>query len=192
MADAGVSIGEGVFRLCTSLTDIQLPEGLTTLGSRAFQNCVSLEGITLPESLTTLDFRTFDGCEKLGFVAIPSAMNSIADSAFHNCPNVQLIVFPGSYGEQFAMDHGLPYAYNDQCYASEQDFRYTVQQDGTVVINKYTGSEASVLIPHQLEGKDVATIGENAFDRNQNLVYVNIPPTVNLLDTGSFSGCPNL
>jgi hypothetical protein len=41
------------------LTNIALPEGLTTIGDGAFSGCSSLTNIALPEGLTTIGYRAF-------------------------------------------------------------------------------------------------------------------------------------
>ena len=53
------------FSGCTSLSEVILSEGLTTLGDYTFEDCVSLTKITIPSSMTDLGFRAFSGCNSL-------------------------------------------------------------------------------------------------------------------------------
>ena len=55
-------IGEKTFYGCSSLTNLTLPESLTTIGASAFHGCSALKSIILPESLTTIGAGAFRGC----------------------------------------------------------------------------------------------------------------------------------
>ena len=50
---------------CTALTEVVLPEGLTTLSVGSFAGCTSLTEVILPESLLTIEEGVFKGCENL-------------------------------------------------------------------------------------------------------------------------------
>ena len=53
--DNGTTDGNnGAFYGCTSLTNVELPDTLTTIGRYAFKNCSSLVSLTLPSAVTTI------------------------------------------------------------------------------------------------------------------------------------------
>jgi hypothetical protein len=54
-----MSIGDGAFNNCTSLTSITIPEGVTSIGDGAFSGCSSLIEITIPASVTSIRERAF-------------------------------------------------------------------------------------------------------------------------------------
>lgn len=56
------------------------------------------------------------------------------------------------------------------------DFTYEITEN-TVVITQYIGSDTSVVIPDEIEGVPVCTIGENAFTQS-NVEEVTIPASV--------------
>lgn len=68
-----ISIGEGAFRGCASLTNIDIPSGVTEIGEAAFSGCMSLTSINIPSSVTVIGYRAFENCSKLETVN----MNSI-------------------------------------------------------------------------------------------------------------------
>jgi len=50
-----------VFKGCTSLAEITIPEGVTYIGNRAFEGCTSLTSITIPSSVTLVESHVFRG-----------------------------------------------------------------------------------------------------------------------------------
>lgn len=68
-----ISIGEGAFRGCASLTNISIPPTATEIGEAAFSGCMSLTNIDIPSTVTMIGYRAFENCSKLETVN----MNSI-------------------------------------------------------------------------------------------------------------------
>ena len=64
----------------------------------------------------------------------------------------------------------------------------------SVTITGYTGNEASVVIPNEIEGKPVTAIGERAFSQNNTLTSVAIPDSVTGIGDYAFyeSGLENI
>ena len=54
----------GVFQNCSSLTTINIPNGITSIGD-AFTNCTSLTSFTIPSSVLEFGHLTFSGCSNL-------------------------------------------------------------------------------------------------------------------------------
>ena len=72
------------------------------------------------------------------------------------------------------------------------DYEYTVLDDGTVGIAKYTGSDTEVTIPSKIDGKSVTSIGEYAFGWCESLTSITIPNSVTSIGSSAFRGCKNL
>lgn len=100
------------------------------------------------------------------------------------------------------------------------DYEFAVTEDGNVTITKYTGSGGDVVIPAELDGRQVSAIGntfgesgafqdcitvssivipngitaiqDNAFQGCTALTTVTIPASVTLLQNCAFDNCPNL
>ena len=73
------------FNKCEALTDVVLPQGLTTINYGAFANCKSLTRIVVPDAVTRIADNTFAGCESLSQVTIGQSVNSIGKEAFGEC-----------------------------------------------------------------------------------------------------------
>ncbi|KAA5586435.1 leucine-rich repeat protein, partial [Pseudomonas aeruginosa] len=71
---------------CKSLEIVNLPEDLIKIGDGAFRDCVSLERINV-----------YDECDY------------IADNAFDGCDKLTICGMKGSYAEQYANKHDLPF-----------------------------------------------------------------------------------
>ena len=72
------------------------------------------------------------------------------------------------------------------------DFIVKENDNNTVSISEYTGTDEVVYIPRQIGGKNVTHISGSAFMGNQNLREIHITPTVQKIDAGAMAFCPNL
>ena len=62
------SNSSGVFEGCTSLTTVEIPEGVTYVGSNTFRNCTNITEVSLPSTLVNCGETPFAGCNKLSDV----------------------------------------------------------------------------------------------------------------------------
>ena len=76
------SIGSYAFQYYSSLTSVTIPSGVTSIGNYAFQSCSSLTSINIPSGVTSIGANTFDSCSSLTSVTIPSGVTSIGDRSF--------------------------------------------------------------------------------------------------------------
>jgi len=76
-------------------------------------------------------------------------------------------------------------------HAADAQFTYTNNGDNTITITVYTGSGGDVIIPDQIEGFPVTTIGPEAF-AGSSVTRVNIPATVINIEDQAFFFCENL
>ena len=83
--DSVTSIGKGAFQECDNLTSVTIPDSVTSIGYSAFEGCYNLTSITIPNSVTSIGKSTFYYCKNLTSVTIPDSVISIGDSAFEGC-----------------------------------------------------------------------------------------------------------
>ncbi|MBQ7589773.1 MAG: leucine-rich repeat domain-containing protein, partial [Verrucomicrobia bacterium] len=74
----------------------------------------------------------------------------------------------------------------------DSDFIYVVNEDGTLTITGYRGTEVDLEIPSVINEMTVTIIGAEAFMGNTELRSVIIPETVILIDSQAFAGCSAL
>ena len=72
------------------------------------------------------------------------------------------------------------------------DFEYTVADDNTVTVTKYTGTNAKVTVPEKINSKTVTAIGSYAFCENTGITGVTLPKTLKAIKSHAFYGCSNL
>ena len=84
-----------MFEFCGSLTDVAIPEGITSIGSRVFASS-GLIRISFPESLTEIGDLAFLSCDNLSDIFLADGLISIGESAFLRCRSLVSITIPQS------------------------------------------------------------------------------------------------
>ena len=81
-------INTDVYKNCTTLTQITLPNSLKQIGSSAFSGCINLTNLVLPSSLESISTFSFSGCDSLTEIVIPNSVSTIKERAFQSCENL--------------------------------------------------------------------------------------------------------
>ena len=74
-----------LFRGCSNLKTVTLPDDMTFIGPCQFEECSSLTDISIPASVTSISESAFQYCSSLREITIPSKVISIGDNAFNGC-----------------------------------------------------------------------------------------------------------
>ena len=61
------NIGNRGFYNCGFLTDVTIPDSVTSIGVSAFERCVSLKRIIIPDSVESIGRDAFDECDEAVF-----------------------------------------------------------------------------------------------------------------------------
>ena len=94
--DSVTTIEKGAFDSCSSLEDVTIGNSVETLGNGAFYNCTSLKEIIIPDSVTTINRGAFSGCRYLETVTLGNNLTTIESGAFSGCTSLKEIVIPDS------------------------------------------------------------------------------------------------
>lgn len=85
-------IGESAFSCCQNLTEIVIPDSVTSIGKDVFNGCTNLKKIVLPPSLKSIGESAFVGCENLEEVILPPELESIGSGAFRACQFKEIVI----------------------------------------------------------------------------------------------------
>lgn len=183
------AIGMNAFTGNNVITDLVIPEGVTTLYWYSFNTCRNLETVTLPDSLEFIDGWAFERCSRLKTISIPanvtringgafaqnSSMTSITcDPANKNYVSVNGVLFTKDMKELVAYPGGIQGGYTVPA---------TVNHIGDAAFYGALGLD-SVTILGNLD-----FIGFEAFAECSKLTDVAIRDGVNYVGYWAFRGC---
>ncbi len=174
------SIGYEAFRGCSSLTSITIPNSVTSIGYEVFRGCSSLTSITIPNSVTSIGQYAFYNCSKLTSVTIPNSVTSIGDGVFESCSSLTSVTIPNS----------VPSIGNSAFSGCSSLTSITIPNSVTSIGDRaFAGcsSLTSVTIPNS-----VTSIGNYAFSGCKSLTSVTIGNSVTSIGNDAFSGCSSL
>ena len=72
------------------------------------------------------------------------------------------------------------------------EFVYKINESGEASIIRYRGKSAQIIIPEQIDGYPVTSIGESAFFNNTKITEVTLPSGITLIGKSAFEGCSTL
>ena len=78
-----------------NITNITLPDSVTSIDDSAFQDC-SLTTFIIPDSVTKINAYTFNNCKSLRSITISDNVTSIGISAFEYCTLLTKITIPAN------------------------------------------------------------------------------------------------
>ena len=84
----------------SSLTNVVVSEGATSIGDSAFWGCQRLSAVTVASTVKSIGREAFANCAALDEVTIPEGVETIGDRAFANCTGLKKAFLPLSlYGK---------------------------------------------------------------------------------------------
>ncbi len=89
-------IADGAFERNHAITEVVIPEGVTSIGERAFNDCTSLANVSWPSTLQVIGASAFYSCGSLTEVDLPAGVTSIGDYAFFGCTSLTRVSIPGT------------------------------------------------------------------------------------------------
>ena len=78
------------------VTEVSLPDGITTLSNAAFSRMPKLTGITIPDTVTDIQYCCFEYSTGLESITIPQSVTTIGGRAFEGCAGLKEIIFKGN------------------------------------------------------------------------------------------------
>ena len=106
------SIGDGAFLDCESLISVVIGDSVASIGFGAFHDCYSLTDVVIGDSVTSIGKRAFAYCSSLTEITIPDSVTSIGEYAFSWCEGLTSIQFEGTVEQWNAIEKGYDWNYD--------------------------------------------------------------------------------
>ena len=173
---AVTTLGEGAF-MQSKLTSLQLPKKtLRVIGDLAFLECSGLTEIDIPEGVTTIGQSAFDGYDFIR-ISIPASVTEMGSTAVGACPELESVTVAEGNTHFGVFDGVLMDKAQTRliCYPAKMaGTAYTVPATVTSFDHRafqYLAFLTSLTIP-----ASVATLDNNMFYKAYSLAEINIAP----------------
>ena len=178
--DGITSIGQNAFQGWAGLTSVKIPETVTSIGNNAFEGCTGLSSLSIPNSVTEIGQIAFERCTGLSSITLGNAVKTIDSYAFAGCTALTGIVIPDS-----VTSIGMG------AFSGCTALTGIVIPDAVTSIGMGAFSGCTSLAIATLS-KSITTIGAGTFRNCTSLTKIDIPESVNEIGTFAFDGCSQL
>ena len=176
------SVGSYAFYRYSPLTAVSFPESVTSIGNFAFYDCYGLTDVSLPESITSIGNYAFSGCSRLTSITIPDTVISIGMSPFS---------LTAYYDTDSNWDNNALYIGNHLIKVNRSHSGSFSVREGTINIAGSAFSNCSELTDITLP-QSVKTIGRKAFCQCYKLTDIAFPHSLTFMGEYAFSMCTGL
>lgn len=211
---------DNVYANGEKITNLVIPDGVTSIGSFCFGLCDNIETVTFADSVTRIEPYAFHGCGKLREINLGKTV-FIGEQAFDSCVNLTQITLPQSIEKiednAFLCCWSLIEVCNESRLKLEKDSSnggvamhakniYNTQQgksrmeligdylmyydDNFAILVKYCGEDTTIILPEEIGGKEYE-INQYAFASSA-ISYIKIPSKIKIIYAGVFRNCKNL
>ena len=152
------------------VTDLVLPDSVTSINDYAFYGCTTLTSIVIPDSVTIIGSSAFSGCHNLANISVDANneyYQSISGNLYTKDGKILIRYAPGKIDNNFVVPNGVT---NIDNYAFSG-----------------CGSLTSIVLPDS-----VTNIGSSAFSGCSSLTSIVLPDSVASIGSSAFSGCSSL
>lgn len=208
-------IEPSTFLGCSALTQIAVPNSVTSIGGYAFENCSALAQVTIGNNVTSIGNCAFLHCKALTQVTIPNSVTSIGNGAFSSSaltqvtiPNSVTSIGQASFLGCFRLT-AINVESGNTAYYSENGVLFN--KDQTMLVQYSAGkTETTYILPERVKniagmafsgcsalmqvtiGNSVTNIGGYAFENCSALRQVTIGHSVASIGEHAFYNCSAL
>ena len=187
--DSVTSIGENVFHGCHNLNGLTIPSSVTAILAQAFRGCTGLVNFIIPNSIISIGFCSFSACRGLKSLVIPASVTSIGRGAFGKCSGLNSVIVSRD-NPVYDSRKGCNAIIHTSTNSLLVGCKNTIIPEGITSIANDAFCE-SELTEINIPGS-VTDIGDYAFSRSIELTKVTVHNSVRHIGTGAFHGCDSL
>ena len=186
----GISrISNGMFSDCTNLTSLFISDNVTSIGEKAFYNCNNYKDVIFGRNVEVVGERAFENCDGIERIEFPDSIKQIGNCVLLNCDNVKEIVY-GSGATSLGIH--TDFQSLERIYVSPENENFTSDNFGALY-----SKDMSTLIffppgskrPYYKVASGTESIDKYAFYNCYNLLTIQFPPSVTLIDSNAIVGC---
>ncbi|MBR2316615.1 MAG: leucine-rich repeat protein, partial [Spirochaetales bacterium] len=168
------------------VTDLVIPNGVTSIGSEAFAKYQYLTSVTIPDSVETIGWGSFSGCDNLTKVTLGNGVTNIRTGAFSSCSSLKNIAIPDNI---VSIEQGA-FSGCDNLEYNEYDNGLYLGNSGNsyLVLTKVTDTS----ITSCTIADTTKMIVDSVFQQCINLESIAIPDSVTTIGSGAFVNCLKL
>ena len=194
LSENPLSNGAKLYLNGTPVTELVIPNTVTSIGNYAFYGCSGLTSVTIGDSVTSIGDHAFYNCTSLTSVTIGDSVTSIGDSAFFYCTSLTEINFNATAMNDLSSSNYV-FSYAGQ---NGDGIKVTIGKNVTKIPAylfspsydySYSPKIRSVVFE---EGSVCESIGRSAFNRCTSLTSVTIPDSVTEIGEYAFFYCTSL
>ena len=181
----GITSTEGVkyvkyydaFNNCNFITDIIIPNSVTSIGEHAFRNCRSLKSISIPNNVTNIGECAFEHCYSLTNINIPNSVTNIGNGAFLRCSALECVAISNNVKHirerTFCLCNSLTNIYIPNNVISIGDYAFS-----------NCNFLKNITVPNS-----VKSIGYSAFEKCKSLTSIILSDNLKSIGDWAFYGC---
>ena len=163
------------------LTEVVLPNSVTSIREYLFSDMQYLTSITIPNSVVNIGRSVFEDCHSLKSITIPNSVTHIGNDAFYDCSSLTYVNYTGDIANwcdiYFESYYANPMRVAGRFYINDQEIKNVVIPNSVERINNYAFSGCnftSVTIP-----SSVTSIGDDALSScSQVTMQGTTPPSI--------------
>lgn len=176
------------------VTELVIPEGVTSIGKAAFLGCIGLTSVTIPSSVTSIGSIAFDNCnglEKAEFASIDALCKIDFETAGSNpLLNAHNLYINGREVTEIVFPEGLT-TIGNSTFAGGSGLTSVTIPEVVTTIGHYAFNGCSGLSSLTIPS-GVTSIGDGAFFNCSGLSSVTIPDGVKSISADAFGRCSGL
>lgn len=155
------------------MTNLTLPESVTTIEGYCFSGCSGLTDVTLPEGLTSIGGMCFYSCNNLRSISLPSTLKKVGSSLFAGIDRIVVMCFAteppmASYNDKAVDDNCRLFVWQESVdkYKESSAWKAAYCIKPLYPVNVIVMRDNVTLMKKQTVKLECSMLPENAFNKN--------------------------